>query len=69
MAWQSVETIPIRGFGFSFDAPVLATVDPWALILSIAAATAIFRYNAGMLQVLAACAGAGVLLFMTGAIP
>jgi chromate transporter len=59
-------TMPVRGVGFSFDAPVLATVDPWALMLSIAAALAIFRFNFGMLQVLAACAAAGVLLFVSG---
>ena len=31
------ETWPVRGLGLSFDAPVLASVDPWALLLSAAA--------------------------------
>ena len=31
------ETWPVRGFGLSFDAPVLASVDLWALLLSAAA--------------------------------
>ena len=62
------ETFPVRGFGLSFDAPLLGSVDPWALALSVAAATAIFRFNAGMLQTLAACASAGVLLYVAGAI-
>lgn len=60
------ETFPVRGFGFWFDAPVPKSVDPWALALSLAAAAAIFRFNAGMLQTLAACAGAGVLLYLAG---
>ncbi len=62
------ETFPVHGFGLSFDAPLLRSVDPWALALSIAAATAIFRFNAGMLQTLAACASAGVLLYVAGMI-
>lgn len=60
------ETFPVRGFGFWFEAPVLRSVDPWALALSLAAAAAIFRFNAGMLQTLAACASAGVLLYLAG---
>jgi chromate transporter len=59
-------TIPVHGLGLSFEAPVLSSVDSWALGLSIAAAVAIFRFNAGMLQTLAACATAGVLLYATG---
>jgi chromate transporter len=71
--WFAIHTVfremfPMRGFGLSFDAPVLRSVDPWALALAVAAATAILRFNAGMLQTLAACALAGVLLHITGAI-
>src|SRR6185503_12968089 len=47
-------TVPVRAFPFAFDAPVLASVDGWALLLSIAAAAAIFRFKAGMIQTLAA---------------
>lgn len=69
--WFAVHTIfratfPVQRFGLSFDAPVLTSVDPWALVLSVAAATAIFRFNAGMLQTLAACAAAGVALHLVG---
>lgn len=60
------ETFPVNHVGLSFDAPVLRSVDPWALALSIAAATAIFRFNVGMLQTLAACASAGILLYVAG---
>jgi chromate transporter len=59
-------TVPVRGLGLSFEAPVLASVDPWALALSVAAAAAIFRFNVGMLQTLGACAVAGLLLHVAG---
>ncbi len=62
------ETFPVHGFGLAFDAPRLGSVDPWALALSVAAATAIFRFNAGMLPTLAASASAGVLLYLAGVI-
>jgi chromate transporter len=61
-------TVPIQGFGFSFDAPALASVDLPALALSVAAAAAIFRFNAGMLVVLAASCITGVLLRAAGVI-
>jgi len=47
---------------------VLSSVDLAALILAIAAATAIFRFNMGMLTVLAASCGAGVVLRLLGVI-
>jgi chromate transporter len=61
------ETIPVRAFPLMFDAPVAASVDPWALALSIAAAIAIFRFKVGMIPTLSACCSAGVLLYITGA--
>jgi chromate transporter len=62
------QTFPVLGFGLSFDAPVPSSVDLPALVLSIAAATAIFRFNVGMLVVLAASCVAGILLRLTGVI-
>jgi len=62
------QTFEVRGFGLAFDAPVLASVDLAALALSIAAATAIFRFKLGMLVVLAASCAAGVLLRLAGLI-
>jgi chromate transporter len=62
------QTFEVRSFGFSFDAPVLSSVDVPALVLAIAAATAIFRFKVGMLIVLAASCIAGVLLRLAGAI-
>ena len=62
------ETVPVRSFGLSFDMPVLASVDFAALLLAIAAATAIFRFKLGMLTVLAGSCAAGVLLRLVGVI-
>ncbi|MGY4427539.1 hypothetical protein ACVWWO_000016 [Bradyrhizobium sp. F1.13.1] len=60
------QTFPGHGFGLSFDAPVLTSIDVPALLLSLAAATAIFRFNIGMLVVLAASCVTGVLLRLAG---
>jgi chromate transporter len=62
------ETSPVRSFGLSFDMPVLSSIDIAALVLAIAAATAIFRFNMGMLAVLGGSCAAGVLLRLAGAI-
>jgi chromate transporter len=61
-------TVPVHSLGLSFEAPVLRSVDPWALALSVAAAAAIFRFNVGMLQTLGACAAAGLLLHVAGVV-
>ena len=60
------ETFPVRSFFLSFDAPRLASVDPWALVLSVAAAVAIFRFKAGMIPTLAGACAAGIVLFALG---
>ena len=62
------ETRPVRGLGFWFDAPVPASLDPWALALSAAALAAVFRFGAGMIPTLLACALAGVALHLAGAV-
>jgi chromate transporter len=53
---------------FAFDAPVLSSLDPWALALSVAAAVAIFRFKAGMIPTLASSCAAGIVLYLAGAI-
>jgi chromate transporter len=58
----------LRGSGLSLDVPVLPSIDPWALLLSIVAMVAIFRFKAGMIQTLLACSLAGIVLYLTGAI-
>ncbi|WP_027548385.1 chromate efflux transporter [Bradyrhizobium sp. WSM2254] len=62
------ETVPVHAFPFAFDRPVLTSVDIPALVLSIAAATAIFRFKLGMLTVLAGSCAAGVGLRLAGII-
>jgi chromate transporter len=71
--WFALHTIfhdvtPIRNYGLSFDMPVLASVDPWALGLSLAAIIAIFQFKAGMLPTLAACCCIGIVLYLVGLI-
>jgi chromate transporter len=61
-------TVPVRAFALSFDAPVLSSVDPSALALSLAAAIATFRFKIGMIPTLAACCAAGVVLHLVGAV-
>jgi chromate transporter len=60
------ETAPLRWHGLGFDMPIVASINPWALILSLAAIAAIFRFKAGTIQTLAACSVAGVVLYLTG---
>ncbi|OPY97209.1 chromate transporter [Bradyrhizobium sacchari] len=62
------ETVPVHAFPFAFDRPVLTSVDIPALVLAIAAATAIFRFKLGMLTVLAGSCAAGVVLRLAGVI-
>ena len=62
------QTTPVRSFGLSFDLPVWSSLDWPALLLAVAAATAIFRFNLGMLTVLAGSCAAGVLLRLAGII-
>ncbi len=60
------DTFPVRGYGFAFDMPVLASLSPWALALSLAALVAILRFKAGTMQTLAACSAAGIVLYLAG---
>ncbi|MBH5397848.1 chromate efflux transporter [Bradyrhizobium sp. CNPSo 4010] len=62
------ETVPVQAFPLNFDTPVLRSVDVPALVLAIAAATAIFRLKLGMLMVLAGSCAAGVALRLAGVI-
>jgi chromate transporter len=69
--WFAIHTIfrevePVRAFLFAFDAPKFSSVDPWALLLSVGAAVAIFRFKVGMIPTLAASCVAGMVLFYTG---
>jgi chromate transporter len=61
-------TVPVRTWPLAFDAPVLSSLDPWALGLTLASAVAIFRFNWGMIPTLASSCAAGVVLHLLGAI-
>ncbi|MBN8968233.1 MAG: chromate efflux transporter [Rhizobiales bacterium] len=62
------ETFAVNSFGFSFEAPRIASIDPWAFALALGAALLVFHVKAGMLVTLAACAAAGVALHLLGVI-
>ena len=62
------EAHPLRWMGLRLDIPVPASLEPWALTLSAAAIVAIFRFKAGMIPTLLACATAGVALHLAGAV-
>ncbi|MDB5675555.1 MAG: chromate transporter [Sphingomonas bacterium] len=55
------------GFGpLRFDLPVPTSLDPWALLLSVGALVAIFRFNAGVIVTLAATSALGVAFYAAG---
>jgi chromate transporter len=60
------QTTPFRSLGLWFDMPVWSSLDIAAFALAAAAATAIFRFNIGMLWVLAGSCAAGAALRLTG---
>jgi chromate transporter len=71
--WFALHTVfrevrPVHSYGFAFDMPVLTSVDPWALALSIAAIIAIFRFKVGMITTLLACSAVGIVLHLAGAL-
>jgi chromate transporter len=71
--WFAIHTVfravdPVRLFPLSFDVPRLSSVDPWALVLSVAAIVAIFRLKVGMIATLFGCCSAGLLLYFAGAL-
>jgi chromate transporter len=69
--WFAIHTIfrqvrPMELGPMSFGMPVLSSVDSWALGLAIAAALAVFRFNVGMIAVLAGSCLAGIVLHLAG---
>jgi chromate transporter len=71
--WFGIHTIfrdvrPMEWGILSFDAPVWGSVNLWALLLSVAAIIAMFRFKIGMLPTLAATSAAGIALHAAGAI-
>jgi chromate transporter len=56
--------VPVHWLGTSVDLPVVSSVDVPSLVLSIAAAVAIFRFKFGMIPVLLASSLAGVAYYL-----
>lgn len=52
--------------GGTLDVPVFSTLNPAALLLTVAAVVAMFRFKVGVLPVLGASAAAGLLISVTG---
>lgn len=62
------ETTMVAAGPFRFDAPVLASIDPAALVLSLGAGYAIFLTRAGVITTLLATSAAGLALYGIGVI-
>jgi chromate transporter len=62
------ETRSVHAMGLGFDAPVPASLDPWALSLSAAAMIAVFRFKVGMIPTLLTCSVIGVVLHLVGVV-
>ncbi len=60
------ETVRVGAGPLGFDAPLLASLEPLALALSLAAIVAIFWFKLGMIPTLLACALTGMLLHLVG---
>jgi len=62
------KTVPVYSYGFSFERPLVDSLDIWALLLSVSAMIAVFRFKAGMLQTLGVSATTGAGLYALGLI-
>ena len=60
------QTVPVHAGPLDFDLPVLASLDPWAVLLATGAAIAIFALRAGVIVTLLGTAAAGVGLHLLG---
>lgn len=61
-------TVPVRVGPIGFDAPVLASIDPWALTLAVAAVIAVIGLRAGVITTLLAASVSGICLHLAGLI-
>ncbi|WP_353205592.1 chromate transporter, partial [Sphingomonas sp.] len=60
------QVAPVAAGPLRFDVPVLASADPWALALSVAACIAVLRFKSGVLSTLGVAAGIGIALRLSG---
>lgn len=52
--------------GFTLQIPVLASLDPWSLLLAAVAMFMLFRFKAGMMATLGVCCVAGIAIHLLG---
>lgn len=69
--WFSLHTLfrdvmHVAGYGLNFDAPVLMTINPSALLLSVASVIAVFWFKAGMIYTFLACSVGGLAFYLLG---
>ena len=67
--WFGLHTIfaqvfEFRAAGMQIDVPVLSSIDIPALVLTVAALIAVFRFKVRTLTIIAAAAAAGVLIWL-----
>jgi chromate transporter len=70
--WFAVHTLfaqlsAFRAGPIALEIPVVASVRPWAVILSAGAIVAMVRWKLGVIPTLAACSAAGLCLYFAGA--
>lgn len=58
------DLIELRWLRMKIDVPVLASTNIPALVLTLAAALAVFRFKIGMIPVLLACSLIGVVYYL-----
>ena len=63
------QVIGMHGYGITVSVPVFATINWAALVLSLAAVLAMFRFKVGMLPTLAACSAAGAVYYFAAGVP
>jgi chromate transporter len=54
----------VNGVGAYLELPVLSTANVPSAVLTLAAAVAAFRFKVGMIPLLLACSGLGVVYFL-----
>jgi chromate transporter len=58
------ETVKVREFGLSFEAPSLGSIDPWAVALAAVAGVSLFRSKLGVVRTLAICSGVSIAIYL-----
>ncbi|HSI16210.1 MAG TPA: chromate efflux transporter [Sphingomonas sp.] len=71
--WFALHTLfrtvtPLAAGPLHVDLPVPSSLDPWALLLSVGAMVAIFRFNAGVIVTLATTSALGMVFYLAGLI-